>query len=51
MKKQYTLIHLNTKTKEPYQLDLEPMTRKEAETMRSKMMIPYEWHISKILKG
>uniref|UniRef100_A0AB39AJR9 Uncharacterized protein n=1 Tax=Vibrio phage P018-4 TaxID=3229728 RepID=A0AB39AJR9_9CAUD len=45
----YTLMHTHPKTGDLYKIDMEPMTRKEAETVKSKLMKPEEWTITKIL--
>lgn len=49
MESKYTLMHTNPKTGELYKIDMEPMTRKEAQTIKNKLMKPEEWAIAKIL--
>ena len=50
----YTLMHCtfdsNGKIKTLKDVGLEPMTREEAQTMKSRMMKPNEWLVSKVLK-
>jgi len=50
----YTILYCtfdsNGKIENLKDVGLEPMTREEAQTMKSRMMRPNDWLVSKILK-